>query len=95
MSIVNGRIPIKVTSAQFITPDPVAVIGFILTNSGAAAVGQATIQDGHNNDVGAFSTTATCGVSGAMFPQPIVMSGLSVPSFSGTGAVLYIYLADV
>ena len=29
MSIVNGRIPIMVTSAQFITPDKVAVIGFI------------------------------------------------------------------
>jgi hypothetical protein len=95
MSIVNGRAPIKVTSAKFITADPIAIAGFLLTNSGAAAVGQATIQDGQNNDLGAFNTTATNGVSGVMFPFPIAVTGLSVTQLSGTNAVLYIYLADV
>ncbi len=95
MSIVNGRVPIKVTAAGFISPDPLSVMGFILTNSGAAAVGQATVQDSQNNDLGSFNTTATCGVSGVMFPGPISVKGLSVTSMSGTGAVLYIYLADI
>ncbi len=95
MSIVNGKVPIKVTGSKFISADPLSVMGFILTNSGAAAVGQATIQDSQNNDIAAFNTTATSGVSGVMFPAPISVVGLSVTSMSGSGAVLYIYLADI
>lgn len=95
MSMVNGRLPIKVTAAKFISADPIAVVGFLLTNSGAAAVGQATIQDGQNNDVAVLNTTATNGTTELFFPNPISMTGLSVTAMSGTGAVLYIYLADV
>lgn len=95
MGMVNGRVPIKVTAAALITKDPVAIIGFLLTNSGAAAVGQATIQDSQNNDIAAFNTTATSGVSGVMFPGPISVNGLSVTQLTGSGAVLYIYLADI
>ena len=95
MSMINGRLPITVTAASFITADPVAVIGFLLTNSGAAAVGQVTVQDGQNNDVAALNTTATNGMSALFFPEPISMTGLSVTVMSGSGAVLYVYLADV
>ena len=95
MSMINGRLPIKVTAASFITADPVAVLGFVLTNAGVAAIGGATIQDGQNHDVAALNTTATNGVSSLFFPEPIPMTGLSVTAMSGTGAVLYIYLADI
>jgi hypothetical protein len=95
VSIANGRMPIKVVSPQFVTADNVAVIGFVLTNSGAAAVGQATIQDGNNNDTCKLNTTVTRGMAPQFYPNPISMAGLSVPSFSGTGAILYIYLADI
>lgn len=95
MSMNNGRLPIKVTSAKFISADPIAVIGFLLTNSGAAAVGQATIQDGGNNDIAALNTTVTNGTASIFFPEPISITGLSVTALSGSGAILYIYLADV
>jgi hypothetical protein len=95
VSIINGRLPIKVTAATFESADAVAVVGFVLTNSGAAAVGQAVIQDGHNNDIASLNTTATNGVASVFFPNPISVTGLSVPALTGTGAVLYIYLADV
>jgi hypothetical protein len=95
MSIVNGRLPIKVTSAKFIDSAQFAIAGFLLTNVGAAAVGQATIQDGQNNDIAALNTTATNGIAEIFFPNPISCNGLSVTSLTGSGAVLYIYLADV
>jgi hypothetical protein len=95
MSIVNGRLPVKVTQSQYITADPIAVAGFLLTNSGAAAIGNAVIQDGNNNDVCRLNTTATNGIASEFYPQPISMSGLSVTALTGSGAVLYIYLADV
>jgi len=95
VSMINGRLPIKVTAAQFVTADPVAVIGLLLTNSGAAAVGLAVVQDGQNHDLATLNTTATNGVSELFFPEPISMTGLSVTALSGSGAILYIYLADV
>jgi hypothetical protein len=91
-SSINGRLPIKVTAAEFVSADQVAVIGVILTNL-VAGVASAVVQDGHNNDLVTLNTTATGGVSGVMFPCPVVMSGLSVPALSG--GILYIYLADV
>ena len=91
-SSVNGRLPIKVTSAQFISKDQIAVIGVILTNL-VAGVAAAVVQDANNNDLVTLNTTATGGVSGVMFPSPVVMQGLSVPALSG--GTLYIYLADV
>lgn len=89
---VNGRLPIKVLAASFLSQDQVAVIGVILTNL-VAGVGSAVVQDAHNGDLVTLNTTATGGVSGVMFPSPIVMQGLSVPALSG--GILYIYLADV
>lgn len=94
MSIINGRLPIKVTSAEYVSADQIAVIGVVLTNP-TAAVCSAVVQDGHNNDLITLNTTASSGVSGVMFPAPVVMSGLSVTALSGSGAILYIYLADV
>ena len=93
--MINGRLPIKITAAQFVTADPVAVIGFLLTNAGAAAVGLTVIQDGANNDIATLNTTATNGVSDLFFPEPISMKGLSVTTLTGSGAILYVYLADV
>jgi hypothetical protein len=93
MSIINGRLPIKITAAEFVLADTVAVMGVILTAPVAQAA-EAVIQDAHNNDLGTFNTTTSSGVSGVMFPNPITMSGLSVP-FLTAGAILYIYLADV
>ena len=96
MSIVNGKLPIKVTSAAFEFAETCAVAGLILTStSGSAQACSASVQDAHNNDLATLNTTTSSGVSGVMFPFPVAMSGLSVPSLSGTGAVLYIYLADV
>ena len=96
MSIVNGRMPIKVTAAAFEFAETCAVAGLILvSSSGAATACSAVVQDAHNNDLATLVTTTTSGVSGVMFPFPVAMSGLSVPALSGTGAVLYIYLADV
>lgn len=96
MGMVNGRIPIKVTAAKFITADPVSVAGFLLTNSaGAAAVSNCTIQDGNNNDIADLNTTATNGVGQLFFPVPLVFTGLSVTGLTGSGAVLYIYLSDI
>jgi hypothetical protein len=94
MSIQNGKLPIKVSAAAFLAAGPIAVAGVILTNA-AAGVSSAVVQDGHNNDLVALNTTASSGVSGVMFPFPVVMDGLSVPALAGAGAVLYIYLADV
>ena len=91
-SSINGRLPIKVLAASFVSADQVAVIGVILTNL-VAGVGAAVVQDAHNNDLVTLNTTTTGGVSGVMFPNPIVMQGLSVPALSG--GILYIYLADV
>ena len=96
MSIVNGKLPIKVTAAAFEFAETCAIAGLILTStSGAAAACSAVVQDAHNNDLATLNTTTSSGVSGVMFPFPVAMSGLSVPALSGTGAVLYIYLADV
>ena len=96
MSIVNGKLPIKVTAAAFEFAETCAVAGLILTStSGAAAACSAVVQDGSNNDLVTLNTTTGNGVSGVMFPYPVAMKGLSVPALSGTGAVLYIYLADV
>jgi hypothetical protein len=95
MSISNGRLPIKVTAAAYEFAEQCAVTGVILTNSGAAAACSAVVQDGSNNDLVTLNTTTGNGVSGVMFPYPVAMKGLSVPALSGTGAVLYIYLADV
>jgi hypothetical protein len=93
MSIQNGRLPIKITAAALISKDPIVVAGIILT-APIATVSEAVVQDGNNNDVGTFNTTATSGVSGVMFPFPIQMTGLSVPLLTGTNAILYVYLAD-
>ena len=96
MSISNGRLPIKVTAAAFEFAEQCAIVGIILTStSGAATACSAVVQDAHNNDLVTLVTSSTSGVSGVMFPYPVAMSGLSVPSLTGTGAVLYIYLADV
>ena len=70
-------------------------LALFYNTSGSAAACNAVVQDGHNNDLVSLNTTTSLGVSGVMFPFPVAMSGLSVTSLSGTGAVLYIYLADV
>jgi hypothetical protein len=93
MSIINGKLPIKLTAAQFVSADTLAIMGIILTAATAGAY-EAVVQDAHNNDIGTFNTTTSSGVSGVMFPSPITVSGLSVPLLS-VGAILYIYLADV
>jgi hypothetical protein len=96
MSIQNGRLPIKVTAAAYEFAEQCAVAGVILTSStGAAIAASAVVQDGNNNDLVTLNTTTSSGVSGVMFPFPVSMKGLSVPSLTGSGAVLYIYLADV
>lgn len=89
---INGRMPIKLTAAQFVSADQVAVIGVILTSLTAAAA-SAVIQDSQNNDLVTLNTTTSSGVSGVMFQAPVVMKGLSVPAL--TAGILYIYLADV
>lgn len=93
MSMLNGKLPIKLTAAAFVSGDPLAVMGVILTAPAAGAY-EAVIQDAHNNDLVTLNTTTSSGVSGVMFPAPIDMSGLSVPLLS-SGATLYIYLADI
>lgn len=91
----NGGLPIKVQSAQFITVDPIAIWGFLLTSSGAAAACLAAIQDASNHDVATLNTTTSNGVSSVFFPQPLPLTGLSVTTLTGTGAVLYIYPAGI
>lgn len=94
MPIQNGSLPLKVVAASFLSADPVAVAGIMLTAPTAAAC-SAVVQDGANHDIGTFNTSTSSGVSGVMFPFPVVCTGLSVPSLTGTGAILYIFLADI
>jgi len=93
--MVNGRLPVKVVSIPaYVTSDPVAIIGIVLTSATAAAC-SCVVQDAQNNDIVTLNTTTSNGVSAIWFPVPMSMKGLSVPALSGSGAIVYIYLAAI
>ena len=93
-SMVQGRLPIVVTSAQQISADDQAIQGLVWIPS---AVSQSfALYDNQNNVISAWTMAATSPIAPyiLIFLYPIPCSGLSLKQITA-GSTLYIYPAAV
>jgi hypothetical protein len=91
LTMIKGQLPIVLSSAQQITTDPVAVLGYVWVPN--AATNNFQLDDNGNNILAAISQTVQNPAVPVFFGgTAIPCTGLSLKSIAG--GVLYLYLAS-